>query len=126
MIVFSKFYFIIRWMAVIAYDRRSFPGILWVLENNFQCCKSRTVATKRRPGSTTSVRRFLKGAGTQVLEIHRLGSHPLIHFFLEQLGVTRILDKHIHSNREGKLSHGEAISLLVHNACWCPGTPSTD
>jgi transposase len=73
------------------------------------------VGTKRRPGSSTSVRRFLKGAGTQILEIHRLGSHPLIQFFLEQLGVTRILDKHIHSNREGKLSHGEAISLLVHN-----------
>lgn len=73
------------------------------------------VATKRRPGSSTSVRRFLKGAGTQILEIHRLGSHPLIQCFLEQLGVTRILDKHIHSSREGILSHGEAISLLVHN-----------
>src|SRR6266545_1202011 len=73
------------------------------------------VATKRRPSSSISVRRILKGAGTQVLEIHRLGSHPLIQFFLDQLGVTRILDKHIHSNREGKLSHGEAISLLVHN-----------
>src|SRR6266511_3488038 len=77
--------------------------------------KDAAMATKRRPASTTSVRRILKGAGTQVLEIHRLGSHPLIQFFLEQLGVTRILDKHIHSNREGKLSHGEAINLLVHN-----------
>ncbi len=77
--------------------------------------KDAAMATKRRPASTTSVRRILKGAGTQVLEIHRLGSHPLIQFFLEQLGVTRILDKHIHSSREGMLSHGEAISLLVHN-----------
>lgn len=73
------------------------------------------MATKRRPGSTTSVRRLLKGTGTQILEIHRLGPHPLIQFFLEQLGVTRILDKHIHSSREGKLTHGEAIGMLVHN-----------
>jgi len=73
------------------------------------------VATKRRLGSTTSVRRLLKGAGTQILEIHRLGPHPLIQFFLEQLGVTRILDKHIHSSRDGKLTHGEAIGVLVHN-----------
>ena len=77
--------------------------------------KDAAMATKRRPGSTTSVRRILKGAGAQVLEIHRLGSHPLIQFFIEQLGVRRILDKHIHSSREGMLSHGEAITLLVHN-----------
>ncbi len=87
----------------------------WCLKIIFNAVKNATMATKRRTGLTTSVRRVLKGAGTQVLEIHRLGSHPLIQFFLEQLGVTRILDKHIHSNREGKLSHGEAISLLVHN-----------
>jgi transposase len=74
-----------------------------------------TMATKRRPGSTTSVRTILKGSGAQVLEIHRLGPHPLIQFFLEQLGVTRILDKHIHSSRDGKLTHGEAIGVLVHN-----------
>ena len=75
------------------------------------------MATKRRPGSTTSVRRLLQGTctGTQILEIHRLGPHPLIQFFLEKLGVTRILDKHIHSSREGKLTHGEAIGMLVHN-----------
>jgi len=73
------------------------------------------MATKRRPGATTIVRQVQDGAGSQILEIHRLGSHPLIRFFLEKLGVARILDKHIHSNREGKLSHGETISVLVHN-----------
>jgi transposase len=54
-------------------------------------------------------------AGKRLLEIHRLGPHPIIEHFLEQIGVARILDKHIHSNREGVLSHGRAISVLVHN-----------
>jgi transposase len=54
-------------------------------------------------------------AGRQVLEIHRLGAHPIIQHFLSRLGVARILDKHIHSNRDGKLSHGTAIAVLVHN-----------
>ena len=54
-------------------------------------------------------------AGKRLLEIHRLGAHPIIQHFLDQIGVARILDKHIHSNREGVLSHGRAICVLVHN-----------
>lgn len=53
--------------------------------------------------------------GKQILEIHRLGPHPIIQHFLDQLGVARILDKHIHSSRDGILSHGSAIAVLVHN-----------
>ncbi len=58
-------------------------------------------------------RRASKGRST--LEIHRLGPHPLIQHYLERLNVDRILDKHIHSNRTGIISHGKTISLLVHN-----------
>lgn len=58
-------------------------------------------------------RRAIKGRST--LEIHRLGPHPIIQHFLERLDVARILDKHIHSNRTGILSHGTAICVLVHN-----------
>lgn len=90
-------------------------GQLSLLKNICNAVERAPMATKRRPGSTTSVRRLLKGVGVQVLEIHRLGAHPLIQFFLGKLGVVRILDKHIHSNRDGTLSHGEAIGLLVHN-----------
>ena len=54
-------------------------------------------------------------AGKRVLEIHRLGPHPIIEHFLDQVEVARILDKHIHSNREGDLSHGRAICVLIHN-----------
>ena len=53
--------------------------------------------------------------GKKTLEIHRLGPHPIIQHFLDQLGVARILDKHIHSSRDGILSHGSAIAVLVHN-----------
>lgn len=66
----------------------------------------------RRPKIAT--RRRAKG-GPGTLEIHHLGPHPLIEHFLVRLGVRRILDKHIHSNRTGTLSHGEAIAFLVHN-----------
>lgn len=58
-------------------------------------------------------RRAAGGRGT--LEIHSLGPHPLIQHFLERLGVVRILDKHIHSNRSGVLTHGTAIGILIHN-----------
>jgi len=59
------------------------------------------------------VRRGLGGRGT--LEIHRLGPHPLIEHFLQRLDLLRILDKHIHSNRTGTVSHGKAICVLIHN-----------
>jgi transposase len=68
---------------------------------------------KRRPGTATIQRR--DSAGRQTLEIHRLNAHPLIQSFLDRLAVSRVLDKHIHSNRDGKLSHGAAIGVLVHN-----------
>lgn len=68
---------------------------------------------KRRPAAAIVQRR--DSSGKQTLEIHRLGAHPLIQFFLDRLGVARILDKHIHSNRDTKVSHGLAISVLVHN-----------
>ena len=71
------------------------------------------MAAKRRTGAAITRRR--DSAGKQILEIHRLGAHPLIEFFLQRLGVARILDKHIHSNRDPILSHGTAISVLVHN-----------
>jgi transposase len=61
-----------------------------------------------------AVKRRCARSGT-TLEIHRLGPHPLIRHFLDRLGVVRILDKHIHSNRTGSLTHGEAIGILVHN-----------
>lgn len=57
--------------------------------------------------------------GKQTLQIHRLGPHPIIQHVLEHLGVARILDKHIHSNRETTPSHGATISLLVHNVLLC-------
>jgi transposase len=57
--------------------------------------------------------------GRQTLEIHRLGPHPLIQHFLEQLGVARILDKHIHSTRDSAPSHGTTIAVLVHNVLLC-------
>jgi hypothetical protein len=75
--------------------------------------KEAPMAAKRRAGAAITRRR--DSAGRQILEIHRLGAHPLIEFFLERLGVARILDKHIHSNRDPILSHGIAISVLVHN-----------
>ena len=75
--------------------------------------KEAPMAAKRRAGATVTRRR--DSAGKQILEIHRLGAHPLIEFFLERLGVARILDKHIHSNRDPILSHGTAITVLVHN-----------
>lgn len=53
--------------------------------------------------------------GSKTLEVHRLGPHPIIQHFLDELGVARILDKHIHSSRDGVLSHGTAIAVLVHN-----------
>jgi len=63
---------------------------------------------------TTAIRRRAsRGRGT--LEIHRLGPHPLIQQFIRRLDVARILDKHIHSNRDPILSHGNAISVLIHN-----------
>ncbi len=68
---------------------------------------------KRRPAAAITRRR--DSAGKQTLEIHRLGAHPIIQFFLDRLGVARILDKHIHSNRDPKISHGVAIGVLVHN-----------
>lgn len=71
------------------------------------------MAAKRRPAAAITERR--DRSGKQTLEIHRLGAHPFIQFFLDRLGVARILDKHIHSNRDPKLSHGQAISVLVHN-----------
>ena len=71
------------------------------------------MATKRRTSAAVTSRR--DSAGKQILEVHRLGAHPLIEHFLERLDVARILDKHIHSSREGKLSHGKAICVLVHN-----------
>ena len=71
------------------------------------------MSTKRRAGKTVVRRK--DSSGKQTLEVHRLGAHPLIEFFLERLGVARILDKHIHSSREGKLTHGRAICVLVHN-----------
>ena len=57
--------------------------------------------------------------GKQTLEIHRLGPHPIIQHVLDHLGVARILDKHIHSNRESSPSHGATIALLVHNVLLC-------
>lgn len=69
-------------------------------------------AREPRPGSTA--RRRAKG-GPGTLEIHHLGPHPLIEHYLDRLGMRRILDKHIHSNRSGVLSHGQAIAVLIHN-----------
>jgi transposase len=71
-------------------------------------------------------------AGKKTLEIHRLGPHPIIQHFLEQLAVARILDKHIHSARDSVVSHGTTIAFLVHNVLlsrdplyrlteWCEG-----
>jgi hypothetical protein len=71
-------------------------------------------------------------AGKKTLEIHRLGPHPIIQHFLEHLAVARILDKHIHSARDGAVSHGATIAFLVHNVLlsrdplyrlgeWCEG-----
>lgn len=71
------------------------------------------MATKRRASAAIRSRRDT--AGKQILEVHRLGPHPLIEHLLQRLDLARILDKHIHSNREGKLSHGRAICVLVHN-----------
>jgi transposase len=71
------------------------------------------MATKRR--TSTAITRRRDTAGRQVLEVHRLGAHPLVEHFLQRLDVARILDKHIHSNRDGTLSHGRAICVLVHN-----------
>jgi transposase len=71
------------------------------------------MATKRRAGPT--VLRRLGGHGQQVLEVHRLGPHPVIQHFLERLGVARILDNHIYSSRDGTLSHGRTLAVLVHN-----------
>jgi transposase len=64
---------------------------------------------------TAQILRRRDTAGKRTLEIHRLGPHPIIQHFLEHLAVARILDKHIHSNRDGVLSHGTAITVLVHN-----------
>ncbi len=69
--------------------------------------------SEEKPINASVRRRAVKGRST--LEIHRLGPHPLIQHFLERLDVARILDKHIHSNRTGTLSHGSAICVLVHN-----------
>lgn len=55
----------------------------------------------------------------QTLEIHRLGPHPIIQHFLDQLGATRILDKHIHSSGDCSPSHGATIAVLVHNVLLC-------
>ena len=71
------------------------------------------MATKRR--TSAAVRRRRDSTGRETLEVHRLGAHPLVEHFLERLGVARILDKHIHSSREGTMSHGRAICVLVHN-----------
>jgi hypothetical protein len=71
------------------------------------------MTTKRRTPAVVTRRR--DNAGKGILEVHRLGAHPLIEHFLERLDVARILDKHIHSNRDGTMTHGRAISLLVHN-----------
>jgi len=75
--------------------------------------KHASMATKRRTSAAATRRR--DSAGKQILEIHRLGAHPIVEHFLERLDVARILDKHIHSNREGTMSHGRAICVLVHN-----------
>ena len=58
-------------------------------------------------------RQAIRGKGT--LEIHRLGPHPLIEHFIQRLDIPRILDKHIHSNRTGVISHGKTIGILIHN-----------
>jgi transposase len=71
------------------------------------------MSTKRRTPAVVTRRRDSRGEG--LLEVHRLGAHPLIEHFLERLDVARILDKHIHSNRDGTMTHGRAISLLIHN-----------
>ena len=80
-----------------------------------ECARSRIpMAMSKRSKKTNAVRRnAVRGTGT--LEVHRLGAHPLIEHFLNRLDVTRILDKHIHSNRKGILSHGKTIAVLVHN-----------
>lgn len=75
--------------------------------------KPSPMATKRRTSAAVTRRR--DSGGKQTLEVHRLGPHPLIEHFLERLDLARILDKHIHSNREGVLTHGRAICVLIHN-----------
>lgn len=71
------------------------------------------MSTKRR--TSAAITRHRDSAGKQILEVHRLGAHPLVEHFLERLDVVRILDKHIHSSRDGTMTHGRAISVLVHN-----------
>ena len=44
-----------------------------------------------------------------------MGAHPIIHTYMEKLGLTDIIGSHIKQDLRGKLSNEKTIGLVVHN-----------
>ena len=49
-----------------------------------------------------------------------LGIQPIIQFFLEKLGVARIIDSHIQQDSRSQLSVGKTVGVLIHNILSSP------
>ena len=51
---------------------------------------------------------------------YALGAHPIIHTYMEKLGLTDIIGSHIKQDMRSKLSCEKTISLVVHNILTTP------
>ena len=49
-----------------------------------------------------------------------MGAHPIIHTYMEKLGLTDIIGSHIKQDLRGKLSNEKTIGLVVHNILTTP------
>ena len=61
------------------------------------------------------------GEGTATLRVHRLGAHPVVHYFLERMNVAAVLYGCLRGARRGQLDHAQALEVLVHNYVLSPG-----
>lgn len=72
-----------------------------------------------RQGPST-VRRST-AAGPAALRVHRLGAHPIIRHFLDQMLVPEIIRNCVGGSRQAEADHGQSIAILVQNIILSPG-----
>src|SRR3972149_2147134 len=65
-------------------------------------------------------RHVLTPFGAANLQVHRVGPHPILRYFLDRMTFPRIVGSCLGAPREGFLDHAQTLSVLVQNIIMSP------
>src|SRR3990172_127553 len=65
-------------------------------------------------------RHVLTPSGAANLQVHRVGPHPILRYFLDRMTFPRIVGSCLGASREGILDHAQTLSVLVQNIILSP------